>query len=153
MPRVPKHGLGEVAQGQTLTVELAATVLGGCKARDPYDSALLREASNLVARACTHLGLKADYAITPARVPAPHVELAFVHLEDMRSLVGVAWPPKRDEASVTLILDEGAFRRLLKVAGPPDNKGRERRSREKQEAFVETFSLRWSWVGGSGRDR
>ena len=151
MPRVPKHELGEVTPRQALIVELAPRVLGGPEARDPYDSARLREASNLVARACTHLGLKANYAVTPGRVPAPHVELAFANLEDMRSLAEVAWP-KRDEAILTLLLDEAACGRLLKVAGPPDIKGRDRRRREKEDSQVGTFSLRWSWTGRSARD-
>lgn len=143
MTRVARHALGEAHE---LVAQLAAGFLGGPKDTDPFDTARLREASNLMARMCTRLGLAERYAITPMRGATPMVGLAFASSADFErvALLSRAAGNELGPARKSFTLDEETHAQLLEVAGEPDYDRAERRNKAKTEDQSAALSQRWT---------
>ncbi|MDB5578748.1 MAG: hypothetical protein JWR80_3924 [Bradyrhizobium sp.] len=140
MARVARHA---VAATYELVVEIGADFAGGPKADDPFDTARLREACNLMARLCTRLGLAGDYAITPIRGVTPMVGLAFACASDYRHIVQLWRGDVPGPVHNSVLLDDAIHTCLLEVAGPPDCDRSKRRSKAKEE-MASAFSERWT---------
>lgn len=141
MPRVARHSLVPTHE---LVAELGSSFLGGPNARDPFDTARLRAACNLMARLCSQLHLAGDYAITPLRGATPMVGVAFASEPDYDSVARLVLGETPGTGPNSFVLDAAAHAGLLEVAGPPDHDRAGRRSKEKEAAMAAAFGERWS---------
>lgn len=115
---------------------------------DPFDTARVRFAVNLMARYCSGLPLQGPIALQGGR-DGRHtlVKLATSDPADFRKLntVLASTPaPAGDwQEQGHFVLDDVLHRKLLRIAGAPDMRGAGRRAKERQAAEQEDRSLRW----------
>jgi len=135
MPRLAWTDLANSPGTAFLLVgELAPGFAGGRREDDPFDSARLRFAANLVVRTCSHLKLKGPFAVQPSRDGNNLlVQCAVTEPEDFARLAE-ATGGREIEASLWcghrhFLLDDAAHEALLTIAGPPDGRGAGRRAR------------------------
>ncbi len=57
------------AEAFLIVAEIAPDFGGGAREDDPFDTARLRFAANLMVRTCTHSNLRGDFAVQPLREP------------------------------------------------------------------------------------
>ena len=122
-----------------IVAEIAADFGGGPTADDPFDTARLRFAANLMVRTCTQSKLGGDFAVQP---PArqrraahslrgnrtPPTSRGFCEIVGGRDHEAAPWRGLR-----RFLLDEARHESLLAVAGPPDSRGAGRRVRAARE--------------------
>lgn len=128
--------------------EIAPCFAGGPRDDDPFDSARLRFAANLIVRTCSHLKLKGPFAVQPSREGnSLLIQCAVVEPADYQRL-GEATGGDEVEASVWrgrrhFTLDEARHEQLLAIAGPPDGRGAGRRARAAVREAEEQSRHRW----------
>ncbi|MDB5487384.1 MAG: hypothetical protein JWQ58_1099 [Reyranella sp.] len=121
-----------------IVAEIAPDFGGGPRPDDPFDTARLRFAANLMVRTCTQSKLAGDFAVQPLRdsgallihcavtQPADFARLCkTVGGEDVEAAL---WRGRR-----RFVLDEARHDALLAIAGPPDSRGAGRRARAAKE--------------------
>lgn len=124
-------------------------VLGGANKTDPFDSARLREAGNLMKRVCTKQVISGAYAISATRDGAvPRIYCGFETRADRDAIAELAgagpalsggtWASRRQ-----ILLDTAKEQALNAAAIPRDNKGAGRRARKRDHQEEEYLSLRW----------
>ncbi len=121
---------------------------GGRRDDDPFDSARLRFAANLMVRTCSHLKLEGPFAVQPSRegnrllIHCAVAEAAdFARLAEVaggREIEALLWRGRRD-----FQLDEARHDALLAIAGPPDGRGAGRRARTAAREAEEQSRFRW----------
>jgi hypothetical protein len=121
-----------------IVAEIAPDFGGGPTVDDPFDTARLRFAANLLVRTCTRSKLRGDFAVQPLRdsnallihcavnEPADFTQLC--EIVGGRDLEPTPWRGRR-----CFLLDEARHDILLAVAGPPDLRGAGRRLRAARE--------------------
>jgi hypothetical protein len=129
--------------------ELMPCFAGGRRDDDPFDSARLRFAANLMVRTCSHLKLEGPFAVQPSRegnrllIHCAVAEAAdFARLAEVaggREIEALLWRGRRD-----FQLDEARHDALLAIAGPPDGRGAGRRARTAAREAEEQSRFRWS---------
>ncbi|WP_428680008.1 hypothetical protein [Reyranella sp.] len=135
MPRLAWTDLASSPGTAFLLVgELTPCFAGGRREDDPFDSARLRFAANLIVRTCSHLKLKGPFAVQPSRegnmlvIQCAVTELQdFLRLADLtggREIEASLWRGHRH-----FQLDDPKHVSLLAIAGPPDGRGAGRRAR------------------------
>lgn len=141
MPRLAWTDLANSPGTAFLIVgELAPSFAGGRREDDPFDSARLRFAANLIVRTCSHLKLKGPFAVQPSRegnslliqcaVTEPEDFARIGQLAGGREMAPSLWCGHRH-----FLLDDAVHEVLLAVAGEPDGRGAGRRARvEAREA-------------------
>lgn len=120
---------------------------GPCES-DPFDTARVRFAVNLMARYCSGLPVRGPVALQGGRDGCDTlVKVATGDSADFErlGLVTASSPVSAGEwkAQAQFVLDEPLHRELLQIAGAPDTRGAGRRARERQTAEREDRSLRW----------
>lgn len=128
--------------------ELMPCFAGGRRDDDPFDSARLRFAANLMVRTCSHLKLEGPFAVQPSRegnrllIHCAVAEAAdFARLAEVaggREIEALLWRGRRD-----FQLDEARHDALLAIAGPPDGRGAGRRARTAAREAQEQSRFRW----------
>ena len=128
--------------------ELMPCFAGGRRDDDPFDSARLRFAANLIVRTCSHLKLEGPFAVQPSRdgnQPLIHCAVRqpddFARLVDAtggRDVEPLLWRGRRH-----FLLDEARHEALLAIAGPPDGRGAGRRARAVAREAEEQSRYRW----------
>ncbi len=128
--------------------EVAPCFAGGPRDDDPFDSARLRFAANLIVRTCSHLKLEGAFAVQPSRdgntllIQCVVTEPAdFLRLGDAtggREIEASIWRGRRH-----FKLDEACHESLLAIAGPPDGRGAGRRARAAAREAEEQSRYRW----------
>lgn len=148
MPRIAWADLaGSPDTAFLLTGELAPCFAGGRRDDDPFDSARLRFAANLIVRTCSHLKLEGPFAVQPSRDAGPLILCAvtepvdFARLSEVTGGVDIDALPWR--ARLHFQLDEARHEALLAVAGPPDGRGAGRRARAVAREAEEHARYRW----------
>lgn len=128
--------------------ELMPCFAGGRRDDDPFDSARLRFAANLMVRTCSHLKLEGSFAVQPARDgsrPVIHCAVKeptdFVRLA--RAIGGSEIEPSLWRGRCHFQLDEACHETLLAIAGPPDGRGAGRRARAAARESEEQSRYRW----------
>ena len=126
------------AEAFLIVAEIAPDFGGGAREDDPFDTARLRFAANLMVRTCTHSNLRGDFAVQPLREPQALVihcavtdAADFAHLREVVGATEIEASPWRGRCHV--LLDEARHERLLPIAGPPDSRGAGRRARVARE--------------------
>ena len=128
--------------------EVAPCFAGGPRDDDPFDSARLRFAANLIVRTCSHLKLKGPFAVQPSREGnSLLIQCAVLEPADYQRL-GEATGAHEVEASLwrgrrQFTLDEARHEQLLAIAGPPDGRGAGRRARAAARDAEEQSRHRW----------
>ncbi len=149
---MPKTTWSEVsthpAAWHLLIGRLDGSFAGGPQASDPFDTARVRFAVNLMARYCSGLQLRGPVALQGGRDEhSTLVRLATSDNGDFRllSLAVESTPalPGDWKGQGGFVLDDVLHHRLLTVAGAPDARGAGRRARERHATEVEDRSLRW----------
>jgi hypothetical protein len=118
--------------------ELMPCFAGGRRDDDPFDSARLRFAANLMVRTCSHLKFTGPFAVQPSREGNRLlIHCAVAEAADFARLAEVAGGSEL-EASLWrgrryFQLDEARHDALLAIAGPPDGRGAGRRARAAEE--------------------
>lgn len=114
--------------------ELMSCFAGGRRDDDPFDSARLRFAANLMVRTCSHLKLEGPFAVQPSRDgnhPLIHCAVKepgdYARLVDVTGASGIE--PLQWRGRGYFQLDEAHHEALLAIAGPPDGRGAGRRAR------------------------
>lgn len=121
---------------------------GGRRDDDPFDSARLRFAANLMVRTCSHLKLQGPFAVQPSREGNRLlIHCAVTEAADFARLAELAGG-SQIEASVWrgrryFQLDEARHDALLAIAGPPDGRGAGRRARAAAREAEEQSRDRW----------
>ncbi|HQS17236.1 hypothetical protein [Reyranella sp.] len=135
MPRLAWTDLANSPGNAFLIVgELAPCFAGGRRDDDPFDSARLRFAANLIVRTCSHLKLQGPFAVQPSREGnSLIIQCVVTEHEDFARLGEVAGGYEI-EASLWcghrhFLLDNATHEALLAVAGQPDGRGAGRRAR------------------------
>ena len=128
--------------------EVAPCFAGGPRDDDPFDSARLRFAANLIVRTCSHLKLEGPFAVQPSRdgntllIQCVVIEpVDFARLGDTTGggEIGASiWRGRRH-----FKLDETCHESLLAIAGPPDGRGAGRRARAVAREAEEQSLYRW----------
>lgn len=148
MPRLAWTDLANSPGTAFLLVgELTPCFAGGRREDDPFDSARLRFAANLIVRTCSHLKLKGPFAVQPSREGNTLVIQCGVTEPDDFSRLTNATGGREIEASLWLghrhfLLDDARHESLLAIAGPPDGRGAGRRARD---ASRESEGQRHRW--------
>jgi len=121
-----------------IVAEIASDFGGGPEADDPFDTARLRFAANLMVRTCTQSKLGGDFAVQPLRDSgALLIHCAVTEPADFARLCQIVGG--RDQEATPwrglrrFLLDEACHESLLAVAGPPDSRGAGRRVRAARE--------------------
>lgn len=127
--------------------ELAPEFAGGRREDDPFDSARLRFAANLIVRTCSHLKMKGPFAVQPSRDGGSLVIKCGVTQHEDFARLGEVTGGQEIEASVWrgerhFLLDEATHEALLAIAGQPDGRGAGRRARDASREAQEE-RLRW----------
>lgn len=148
MPRLAWTDLATSPATAFLIVgELAPCFAGGPREDDPFDSARLRFAANLMVRTCSHLKMNGPFAVQPSRedgsllvqcaVTDPSDFLRLGEITGGRELEASLWCGRRH-----FLLDNATHESLLAIAGPPDSRGAGRRARAASQQGEEQ-SHRW----------
>lgn len=121
-----------------VVAEIAPDFGGGQAPDDPFDTARLRFAANLIVRTCTQSKLQGDFAVQPLRDGgALLIHCAVAEPADFARLCEIVggtdvdaslWRGRR-----RFLLDEARHDALLAIAGPPDSRGAGRRARAAKE--------------------
>lgn len=149
MPRIAWTDLANSAGTAFLIAgELTSCFAGGRREDDPFDSARLRFAANLMVRTCSHLKLQGPFAVQPSRNGSSLlINCAVIETADFARLAEVTggedveaslWRGRRH-----FQLDEARHEALLAVAGPPDGRGAGRRARAAARDADEQSRYRW----------
>ncbi|WP_422034721.1 hypothetical protein [Reyranella sp.] len=148
MPRLAWTDLAQTPGTTFLIVgELAPCFAGGRREDDPFDSARLRFAANLIVRTCSHLDLKGPFAVQPSREGNNlMIQCVVAESEDFARL-GEVTGGREIEASLWcgrrhFLLDNATHDALLAIAGQPDGRGAGRRARAASRE-AEEQRLRW----------
>lgn len=148
MPRLAWTDLANTPGIAFLIVgELAPCFAGGRREDDPFDSARLRFAANLIVRTCSHLKLKGPFAVQPSREGnSLMIQCVVAESEDFVRL-GEVTGGREIEASLWcgqrhFLLDNATHDALLAIAGQPDGRGAGRRARAASRE-AEEQRLRW----------
>jgi hypothetical protein len=128
--------------------ELMPCFAGGRRDDDPFDSARLRFAANLMVRTCSHLKLEGPFAVQPARDGnQPVIHCAVTEPADFARLAGTTGGIDIESLSwrgrCHFQLDEACHETLLAIAGPPDGRGAGRRARAAARESEEQSRYRW----------
>lgn len=148
MPRFAWTDLASSPSTAFLVVgELGPGFAGGRREDDPFDSARLRFAANLVVRTCSHLKLKGPFAVQPSREGNSLRIQCVVKESDDFVRLGELTGGREVEASLWrgsrhFLLDESTHEALLAIAGQPDGRGAGRRARAASRD-AEDQRLRW----------
>lgn len=128
--------------------ELTSCFAGGRRDDDPFDSARLRFAANLMVRTCSHLKLEGPFAVQPSRdgnsllihcaVSEPGDFARLAEVTGGGEVEASLWRRRRH-----FLLDEARHEALLAVAGPPDGRGAGRRARAAAREAEEQSRYRW----------
>ncbi|WP_425066999.1 hypothetical protein [Reyranella sp.] len=148
MPRLAWTDLASSPGTAFLLVgELTPCFAGGKREDDPFDSARLRFAANLLVRTCSHLKLQGPFAVQPSRegnalviqcaVTEAHDFARLAELMGGREIEASEWCGHRH-----FLLDDAKHEALLAIAGPPDGRGAGRRARA---AARESDEQRYRW--------
>ncbi len=125
-----------------IVAEIAPDFGGGPRSDDPFDTARLRFAANLMVRTCTQSKLKGNFAVQPLRDSnALLIHCAVTEPGDFAQLCNIVGGTDV-EASLWLgrrrfLLDEARHESLLAIAGSPDSRGAGRRARAAKEREAE----------------
>lgn len=149
MPRIAWSDLAGSPGAAFLVVgELAPCFAGGRHDDDPFDSARLRFAANLIVRTCSQLKLKGPFAVQPSRdgnsllihcAVTEHVDFQrLAEATGASEVEAVLWRGRRH-----FQLDEARHEALLAIAGPPDGRGAGRRARVAAREAEEQSRYRW----------
>jgi len=149
MPRLAWTDLASSPGAAFLLVgELTPCFAGGRRDDDPFDSARLRFAANLIVRTCSHLKLEGSFAVQPSRddnsllihcavtEPADYARLA--EATGGSEIDAALWRGRR-----RFWLDDVRYELLLAIAGPPDGRGAGRRARAASREADELSRYRW----------
>ncbi len=149
MPRMAWTELASTPGAAFLVAgEIAPCFAGGPRDDDPFDSARLRFAANLIVRTCSHLKLNGPFAVQPSREGnCLLIQCVLIEPADYRR-VGEATGGGEVEASIWrgrrhFWLDEARHETLLTIAGPPDGRGAGRRARAALKEGEEQSRYRW----------
>lgn len=149
MPRIIWADLaGSPGAAYLLEGELMSCFAGGRRDDDPFDSARLRFAANLMVRTCSQLKLDGPFAVQPSREGNRLlIHCAVSEAADFSRLADLAGGTQI-EASVWrgrryFQLDEARYDALLAIAGPPDGRGAGRRARAAAREAEEQHRGRW----------
>ncbi len=143
MARIAWSEFGTRPEGAFLIVaEIGPDFGGGPRSDDPFDTARLRFAANLMVRTCTQSKLIGDFAVQPLRdSTALLIHCAVTEPADFARLCGVVGgidiEPSPWRARRRFLLDETVHDALLAIAGPPDSRGAGRRARAAREREAE----------------
>lgn len=139
MARIAWTDLGSrPADAFLIVAEIAADFGGGPRPDDPFDTARLRFAANLLVRTCSQSKLAGDFAVQPLRDNgALLIHCAVTEPVDFARLCA-AVGGKDIEAALwrgrrRFLLDEARHDALLAIAGPSDSRGAGRRARAAAE--------------------
>ena len=128
--------------------ELMPCFAGGRRDDDPFDSARLRFAANLIVRTCSHLKLEGPFAVQPSRDGNhPLIQCAVSEAGDYERIADVTGAshiePLQWRGRGSFQLDEARHEALLAIAGPPDGRGAGRRARVAAREAEEQSRHRW----------
>lgn len=143
MARIAWSDFGARPGGVFLIVaEIGPDFGGGPRSDDPFDTARLRFAANLMVRTCTQSKLKGDFAVQPLRDSnALLIHCAVTEPADFAQLCELVGGTDIEESlwrgRRRFLLDETTHEALLVVAGPPDSRGAGRRARAAREREAE----------------
>ena len=148
MARIAWTDIGnQPADAFLIVAEIASDFGGGPRPDDPFDTARLRFAANLMVRTCTQSKLAGNFAVQPLRESGNLlIHCAVTELADFARLCAAVGG--RDvEASPwrgcrRFLLDEAHHEALLAIAGAPDSRGAGRRARAAKERDAED---RYHW--------
>ena len=149
MPRIAWTDLASSPCSAFLvTGELAPCFAGGRRDDDPFDSARLRFAANLIVRTCSHLKLGGPFAVQPSRdADGLLIQCVVTEAGDFARLAEVTGGNEIDAALWRgrrhFLLDEACHEALLAIAGPPDGRGAGRRARAVAREAEEQSRYRW----------
>lgn len=133
-----------------IVAEIAPDFGGGPRNDDPFDTARLRFAANLMVRTCTQSRLAGSFAVQPLRDDGKL--LIHCAVTDPADFARLSKAVGGDEVAASVwrgcrrfVLDEATHEALLAIAGPPDSRGAGRRARAVAEREAEN-RYRWSRV-------
>jgi hypothetical protein len=149
MPRIVWTDLaGSPGAAFLMEGELMPCFAGGRRDDDPFDSARLRFAANLMVRTCSRLKLEGPFAVQPSREGNRLlVQCAVAEATDFARLADVAGARQMEPSSWRgrgyFELDEARHDALLAIAGPPDGRGAGRRARAAARDAEDQPRYRW----------
>ena len=146
MPKVASlDDVGEVRH--LLWVDIGSDLLGGISPQDPFDTDRLRDATNLIRRACAKSRVRGKYYISPQRLAEGAAAHCWFEVDADRDHLAQFGKPdavavEHCASAKRICLDRVVYKALEEMAGPPDSNPGRREMKRKQE-LARYMDQRW----------